>query len=102
MKNYTLRFRKIDKKNFEEVRSGLKSIETRAATVKYYPIEVGDTLTFMCDGERFSKKIIKKYHWSNIDTMIKEIPFKKIMPSTNSIEEVKKVYASYSGYEEKI
>ncbi len=34
--------------------------------------------------------------------MVKEIDFKKIMPSVSSIDEMKKVYASYPDYEKKI
>lgn len=102
MKTWTLRFRVKDMKNFEEVRSGLKEYETRAASVKYQSIEKGDTLIFVCGKKRFSKKIVKKFHWSSIDAMIKEIPFKKIMPSVESLAEMKKAYASYSSYEGKI
>src|SRR5687767_7203242 len=75
MKNWTLRFRQIDKENFNDTRKGRKSIETRAATTKYVSVAVGDTLTFVCGKDRFTKKIIKRYHWPDIDTMVKEIPF---------------------------
>ena len=102
MKSWTLRFRAKDKKNFEEVRTGLKEYETRAATVKYRPIEVGDELIFTCDGDKFSKVITQKFHWPTIDAMVKEVPFKKIMPSVASLEAMKKAYASYPGYEDKI
>ncbi len=102
MKNWTLRFRAVDKKNFEEVKSGIKSIETRAGTIKYQPIEIGDTLTFVCGKDRCVKKIIKKFHWHSINAMVKEIGFKKVMPSVESVDEMKKMYASYPNYEEKI
>ncbi|MFZ4500561.1 MAG: hypothetical protein ACOYMZ_03695 [Minisyncoccia bacterium] len=55
MKTWTLRFRAVDKKNFDEVKNGSKPIETRAATVKYQPIEVGDTLLFVCGKERLAR-----------------------------------------------
>lgn len=102
MKTYVLRFRAVDKKNFDEVKNGSKSIETRAATVKYQPIEVGDTLTFTCGSERLSKKVVQRRHFQSIDAMVAEIPYKKIMPSVASVEEMKKAYASYAGYEDKI
>ena len=102
MKNWTLRFRAVDKKNFEEVKNAIKSIETRAGTIKYQPIEVGDTLTFVCGKDRCVKKIIKKFHWPSIDAMVKEINFKRIMPSIESIDEMKKIYASYPDYDKKI
>jgi ASC-1-like (ASCH) protein len=102
MKSWTLRFREVDKQNFDSILDGSKPIETRAASVKYRPIQVGDELIFVCGNERFSKQITKIYHWPTIDEMVGEIPFRNIMPDVNSIEEMKKVYASYPGYKEKI
>ena|SRR3989338_3132102 len=102
MKNWTLRFRAVDKDNFDEVRNGTKAIETRAGTIKYQHIEVGDTLTFICEKNRLMKKVVKKFHWASIDTMVGEINFKKIMPSVESIDEMKKIYMSYPDYENKI
>jgi ASC-1-like (ASCH) protein len=102
MKSWTLRFRAVDKADFEAVRKGTKSVETRAATVRYKPIEAGDTLVFVCAGKKFSKKISKKEHFKSIDAMVKKISYKKIMPSVGSIEEMKEVYDSYPGYKEKI
>jgi ASC-1-like (ASCH) protein len=101
-KNLTLRVRAADIKIFEEVKIGLKSIETRAGTIKYQPIEVGDTLIFVCGQNRCVKKVVKKFHWENIDAMVKEIDFKKVMPSVESINEMKKIYKSYPNYEKKI
>ena len=102
MKNWTLHFRQVDHKNFDEVANGTKSIETRAATIKYLPIEVGDTLTFVCGKDRLVKKVMKKYHWPSIEVMTMEIPFRRIMPSIASVDEMKKIYGSYPGYIEKI
>lgn len=102
MKNWTLRFRAVDKKNFDELKSGIKAVETRAATVKYQPIEKGDTLTFVCGKEKFSKTITKRTHFKSIDAMFRKIPYKKIMPDLKSKEEAKKRYYSYPNYKEKI
>ncbi len=102
MKNWTLRFRVADKKNFDEIKDGTKAIETRAGTIRYQPIEVGDTLTFVCGKEKCVKKIVKKYHWPSVDAMVKKINFKKIMPSIKSVAEMKRMYASYPGYDKKL
>ncbi|MDP2594097.1 MAG: hypothetical protein Q8P36_02055 [bacterium] len=102
MKNWTLRFRKADKKNFDEVECGEKSIETRAGTAKYQPIAVGDTLIFVCGQARCSKKITRKFNWPNIDTMVADVDYKRVMPSVGSVAEMKKAYASYPDYEQKI
>ncbi|MDP2631016.1 MAG: hypothetical protein Q8P56_06465 [Candidatus Uhrbacteria bacterium] len=102
MKNWTLRFRQVDRVRFEEVRSGLKSIETRAATAKYRQIQKGDTITFVCGKDRFVKQIVGVCHFATPEAMIKKLPLKKIMPLVTSIEEMKKRYYSYPNYEEKI
>lgn len=102
MKTWTLRFRAVDKKNFNELKSGIKAVETRAATVKYQPIEKGDTLVFVCGKYKFSKTITKKTHFKSIDAMFKKIPFRKIMPDLKSKEEAKERYHSYPNYKEKI
>ena len=56
MKKYTLRFRKTDKGIFNDIKHGLKTIETRAATDRFRPIKAGDILIFVCGKERFEKK----------------------------------------------
>lgn len=79
MKTWILRFRAVDKKNFEELKNGIKAVETRAASVKYQPIKKGDNLTFICGEDRFSKIITKKTRFKSIDAMLKKIRSKKIM-----------------------
>src|SRR5450756_1864508 len=98
----TLRFRSVDKDKFDEVRSGAKSVETRAATIKYQLIEVGDTITFVCGKSSFTKSIKKKYHFKTAAAMLKKIPLKRIMPSVKNLKEMQKRYAAYPNYEEKI
>ena len=102
MRNITLRFRAVDKQGFDDIRSGKKEIETRAATTKYQNISTGDTLTFTCAGEKFTKTITKIHHWQSIDAMVDEVSFKKIMPRIETIQEMRAAYASYPGYTDKI
>jgi len=102
MKTWTLKFRQTDKDNFDEVKAGLKTIETRAASFKYKNIQAGDILIFACGKERLSKQVVKRQHFPSVEEMVKEIPFNKIMPGVKSVEEMKKVYSSYPDYDEKI
>ena len=74
--NYTLKFRAKDHKNFDEIKSGLKPIETRAGTLKYQKIKVGETLTFVCGEDKLTK--------------------------VESVDEMKKIYSSYPDYDKKI
>lgn len=84
------------------MQSGRKQVETRAATVKYEPIQEGDFILFVCGEESFTKRVAKKYHFKTVEEMVKLIPLEKIMPDISSIVDMKKRYASYPGYEEKI
>ena len=95
-------FEEVDRENFEKVRSGIKSIETRAGTAKYQAICVGDEIEFQCGTDVFGKKVIKKYQWSTVEAMCAEVPLKKVMPDIDTIDQVKIRYASYPNYPEKI
>lgn len=102
MKTWTLKLRATDKEIFDEIKDGLKVVETRAATVKYQPVAVGDVLIFSCGKEKLSKTVTKKHHFPSVDAMVKKIPYKKIMPTIASVADMKKVYSSYPGYDDKI
>lgn len=84
------------------MRSGVKVIETRAATPKYQPSAIGDEVKFVCGDDSFTRIISKKYQWKSVDEMVKEVPFKKVMPNVTSVEEMKGVYSSYPDYDQKI
>ena len=102
MKTWTLRFRVVDKKNFDALRSGIKSVETRAATEKYRQILPGDSLVITCDGEEMKKRVNSVAVYPSIEDMFKYIPMSTVMPEARTLEEAKKEYYSYAGYEEKI
>ena len=102
MTKHILRFRQTDRGIFDDIHSGKKRVETRAATVKYKNIKPGDVVVFVCGEDKLVKTVTKVYRWKSIDEMVKEIPFKKIMPSISSVEAMKKVYSSYPNYDQKI
>jgi ASC-1-like (ASCH) protein len=99
---WTVRFRVVDRHNFDEMSAGIKNIETRAASEKYAAIKVGDVFRFVCGKRVLEKKVARKRHFTSIGAMLKEIPYKKIMPFKNSAKEVYAAYYSYPNYKEKI
>ena len=101
-KKYILRFRSVDKENFDEIKKRLKTIETRAATERYRKIKKGDTLVIVCGKNHLSKKVKQVKIFKSINAMVKEVPIHKIMPSLNTISEIRKVYYSYPAYKTKI
>ena len=97
-----LRFRKADKYIFNAIRRRLKTIETRAATIRFQDIKKRDILVFICGQERFEKEVKKVSYFKNIEDMVKSVNFKKIMPFVSSLEEFKDTYNKFPGYKEKI
>ena len=101
MRKITLRFRAGDK-TFEEIRRGLKTIETRAATARYLEIKKGDVLVMACGARRMAKTVKRARLFKTIGGLLKAIPVEKIMPSAHSAAEARVVYYRYPGYKEKI
>jgi ASC-1-like (ASCH) protein len=80
MKKWVLRFREVDRSGYNDIVDGHKSVETRAATVKYKPIQAGDMLVITCGKERIEKPIKAVRYFSSIDELFANIELKKVMP----------------------
>ncbi len=102
MSKYTLRFRAVNKDIFLDIKSGKKTVETRAATEKYKDMKAGDILVFVCGKNRFEKEIKKAKIFKTIKSLTKTYPIKKIMPNIDTEKELQAAYYSYPSYKEKI
>lgn len=102
MNKHTLKFRAVNRDIFLDIKSGKKSVETRAATERYQNIKAGDVIVLVCGKERFSKKVKKARIFKNIKALLKTYPIKKIMPGMTTERELRKAYYSYPDYKEKI
>jgi len=102
MAKHLLRIRAVDRKFFDAIRFDEKTIETRAATDKFRLIKPGDILKFICGKDVLEKKVLKAYHFKNIDGLIKSLEIKKIIPFASSLEEAKKIWFGFPDYKEKI
>ena len=99
---YILRFRSINKDIFLDIKSGKKSVETRAATEKYKNIKAGDILVLVCGKDRFKKIVKKAKIFKKIKALLKVYPLKKIMPRIRSEKGWQEELYSYPNYKEKI
>ena len=95
-------FNKNNKDIFEMLRDGNKTIETRAATVKYRKLQAGEIISFSCDGSIFEKTIAKVTHFDSIGSLLKKYKPEDINPKLHTTEEIVTMYHSFPGYEEKI
>ncbi|MDO8551578.1 MAG: hypothetical protein Q7S03_02760 [bacterium] len=102
MAKHILPIREEDRRFFESLSKGEKTIETRAATEKYRKIKKGDTLVFVCGQDKLGKRVKDTNLFKTIEEIAEVIDLKKIMPFVNSVEEMKEVYFSFPGYKEKI
>jgi ASC-1-like (ASCH) protein len=95
-------FRREDRAIFEHVKTGVKSVETRAATKKYSSLLPGDVCLMVCGRERVEKTIHRVRTFRTIDALFRAYPIKKVMPWVRTIREAKRVYDGFPGYREKI
>lgn len=101
-KKIILRFRAVNRDIFEAIRVGKKKIETRAGSPRYFNIEAGDTLVFICGKDRFEKRAKKVKKFKDIKSLLKAYKPQDINPKTRNLEESEKMYYSFPGYKEKI
>lgn len=102
MAKYTLKFRAVNKDIFLDIKSGKKTVETRAATERYKDIKAGDMLVLVCGKERLEKVIKKVRIFKTINSLLKTYSIKKIVPKLNSEKEWREELYTYPNYKEKI
>ncbi|MBI2068637.1 MAG: hypothetical protein HYT67_00815 [Candidatus Yanofskybacteria bacterium] len=102
MDKYTLKFRAINRDIFLDIKSGKKTVETRAASERYRDIKAGDVVVLVCGKDRFSKKVKKARTFKTTGALLKVHSLKKIMPELNSEKEWREELYTYPNYKEKI
>jgi ASC-1-like (ASCH) protein len=102
MKRYRLIIREEDRNLFNQLVSGSKTIDTRAATSKYKNVQVGDILKFVCGQDELSKIVVGAVHYSSLDNMYGNLPMESILPSAHDISDAKRIHYSFPGYKEKL
>lgn len=97
-----LRFRAVNRDIFEQIRTGKKRVETRAASPSYRKISAGDELIFVCGQERFSTRVQRVRHFDSIESLLKQFTVNDIMPTLSTREELLASYHSYPHYRERL
>ncbi len=93
---------KREKEIFDHIRSGKKSVETRAATPRALHAKAGDIAVFLCAGERIEKRIKAATHFKSVAAMLKKYEAAAINPSARSSRDLLRMYATFPGYAEKL
>jgi len=101
-KKITLRFRAINCSTFRAIRDGRKTVETRAASVRYRNVSPSDVLVLVCGKKRLEKKIRRVAYFKTLDAMFRKILYTDISPDAPSLAAARQEYDLYTGYREKI
>lgn len=102
MKKHFLKVRAEDREIFDQLASGIKKIETRAATVRNKGIVPGDILTFSCGSDTLELQVRNATIFKSISKMLKKYSVQDIAPNFSTEKELETLYASFPGYIEKI
>lgn len=97
-----VKFRAVDRDKYEQIVNGIKTIETRAGTVKYTDLMPGDRLMLVCGKDKSAKTISFVKHYDSIANMLEELPLNQILPNASDIDEAIRIYNSFPGYKHKI
>jgi ASC-1-like (ASCH) protein len=65
-------------------------------------VQAGDTLILVCDGKKITKRVHKVTHFKTITALLKKYNSELINPGVTELKEMKNMYYSYPGYQEKI
>ncbi len=101
-KKYILPVRQKDKIIYDLIKNGAKRIETRGGGPKYDHIKRGDIVVVQCGDEEFTRKVQNVLKFSSVDKMLKKYKVEDINPKLHTPQELKALYKSFPGYEERI
>ena len=102
MGTHQIKFRAVDRDIFEAIKSGRKTVETRAATPKYRQIKRGDVLRFTCGQDQYEKRVKSVRHFAGLDELVKVGWLPRVLPGETTLKAAEKRIFSFTGYREKI
>lgn len=101
-KTIQLRVREMDRDIFDAIRTGIKKVDTRAASPKFINVKTGDILKIVCGKDYFEKIVKKVTIFKTVEDLLESYKVEDINPSMRTAEELKQMYYSFPGYKEKI
>jgi len=97
----------IVKPKFAGIKSGGKTIETRAPDPSrpdkhYNSVQKGDLLVFVCEGEEITKEVTGVRLYKPWQEMFDHENLSEIQPETKSRQEAIEIYYGYPGYRQRL
>lgn len=100
-KNHDMTLKKIW---FDFIKNNKKTIECRIYDEKRKQIKVGDTITFINDDEKITKKVVRLEIFSPpqiFENVINSENYKLLIPNAQNIDDAIKVYNDIPSYSDK-
>ncbi len=94
--------REVDRRVFEALRDGAKTVETRAGSPRYQHVQAGEEAVFDCGADRVVRKIIAVRHFKTIHELVEHYDVEAIVPWLHTEQELVDMYMSFPGYRERI
>lgn len=88
--------------SFKAIKTGQKTVETRAASKKYQNIKAGDILVLTCGEKKLLKTVKRAQVFKSIPALFKKYKVSAIMPWIKTVKQATEAYYSYPDYKEKI
>lgn len=95
-------FKEENKDIFEAILDGRKTIETRAMDPRYEGIAQCARVTFSCAGVSFERSVKSVTFFTSIEALLEVYKPEDINPKLHTGEEVRQMYMSFPGYEQRI
>lgn len=92
----------MDRDIFDAIRTGIKKVDTRAASSKFADIKASDVLRMVCGKDYFERVAKKVTIFKTIEELLANYKVEDINPAMKTADELKQMYYSFPGYREKI
>lgn len=90
----------IQKKYFDYIKSGLKTVEGRIASKSLKAVNAGDTILFECSDLLVSCRVIQKYIYRSFEEMLNDQGLQNCLPSVTDVAVGIEIYRSFPNYRE--
>lgn len=101
-KTYILPIRETDKEIYDLIKNGKKKVETRGGGPRYANISDRDVVKIKCGKDSFLRRVKNVKKFKSVDEMLKIYDVLDIDPRISTAEELKKLYRSFPGQEERL
>lgn len=85
---------------FQQIRSGLKTVEGRIAKEKFCSLREGQVLEFISENDRLYTRILELKQFPTFKHLLEHYGLKTCLPNLDCLEEGVKIYHAFPNYKQ--